>query len=44
MHEDFWEGIHEIFDEIVELDTEKSLGLSKPDVFYVLECRNSTSS
>ena len=36
-HEEFWEGIHAIFD-VVAVDTENTVGLSKPDVFYVLEC------
>ena len=39
VHEDFWQGIHELFEEIVEVDTEQSVGLPKPDVFYMLECR-----
>ena len=37
-HEEFWEGIHDIFD-VVVVDTEKTVDLAKPDVFYVLECR-----
>lgn len=37
-HEEFWEGVHNLFD-VVSVDTEKSVELAKPDVFYVLECR-----
>lgn len=37
-HEEFWEGIHDVFD-VVAVDTEKTVELAKPDVFYVLECR-----
>lgn len=37
VHEEFWEGIQDIFD-VVIVDTEQSVGLAKPDVFYLLEC------
>ena len=41
-HEEFWEGIHHMFD-VVAVDTEATVGLTKPAVFHVLECkRNST--
>mmetsp|Transcript_558 Transcript_558/g.1033 ORF Transcript_558/g.1033 Transcript_558/m.1033 type:complete len:250 (-) Transcript_558:90-839(-) len=36
-HEEFWQGIQELFD-VVVVDTEKSAGLTKPDVFHVFEC------
>ena len=36
-HEEFMQGIHDIFD-VEVIDTEKTVGLAKPDVFYVLEC------
>jgi hypothetical protein len=42
VHEVFWEGIHNMFD-VVAMDTEATVGLTKPAVFHVLECkRNST--
>lgn len=34
-HEEFWEGIHSLFD-VVVVDTEETVGLAKPDVFHVL--------
>ena len=37
-HEEFWQGVHDLFD-VTVIDTEKSAGLAKPDVFHVLECR-----
>jgi len=37
VHDEFWEGIHDFFD-AVAVDTEKTVGLEKPDVFYLLEC------
>jgi predicted nicotinamide N-methyase len=37
-HEEFWEGIHHMFD-VVAVDTERTVGLAKPDVFHVLECK-----
>ncbi|KAL3756339.1 hypothetical protein ACHAWU_007290 [Discostella pseudostelligera] len=37
VHDEFWEGIHDFFD-AVAVDTEKTVGLAKPDVFYLLEC------
>lgn len=37
-HDEFWEGIHNMFD-VVIVDTEMTLGLAKPDVFHVLECK-----
>ncbi|KAL9185253.1 hypothetical protein ACHAXT_003030 [Thalassiosira profunda] len=37
-HEEFWQGVHDLFD-VTVIDTEKSVGLAKPDVFHVLECR-----
>ncbi|KAL3766545.1 hypothetical protein ACHAW5_000780 [Stephanodiscus triporus] len=37
-HEEFWEGIHHMFD-VVAVDTETTVGLAKPDVFHVLECK-----
>jgi hypothetical protein len=37
VHDEFWDGIHDRFD-VVVVDTEKSIGLAKPDVFYLLEC------
>jgi hypothetical protein len=39
VHEEFWQGIHELFEDVAEVDTEASVGLSKPDVFHVLECQ-----
>lgn len=36
-HEEFWQEIHDIFD-VVIIDTEKSVGLVKPDVFHVFAC------
>lgn len=40
VHEEFWEGIHDLFQEVVDVDTEATIDLSKPDIFHVLECRN----
>jgi hypothetical protein len=40
VHEVFWEGIHNMFD-VVAVDTEATVGLTKPDVFHVLECKRS---
>ncbi len=37
VHDEFWVGIHDLFD-VVAVDTEKSVGLAKPDVFYLFEC------
>lgn len=37
VHEEFWEGIHDIFD-VVIVDTEQTVGLAKPDAFYLLHC------
>jgi hypothetical protein len=37
-HDEFWEGIHNMFD-VVIVDTEMTVGLAKPDVFHVLECK-----
>jgi hypothetical protein len=37
-HDEFWEGIHNLFD-VVNVDTEMTVGLAKPDVFHVLECK-----
>ena len=42
-HEYFIESIHDIFD-VEIIDTEKTVGLAKPDVFYVLECRSKKKS
>jgi len=42
-HEEFMQGVHDIFD-VKIIDTENSVGLAKPDVFYVLECRKKKSS
>jgi len=42
-HEEFMQGIHDIFD-VEVIDTEKTVGLAKPDVFYVLECSKKKSS
>ena len=42
-HENFMQGIHDIFD-VEIIDTEKEVGLAKPDVFYVLECSKKKSS
>ena len=42
-HEEFMQGIHDIFD-VEVIDTEKTVGLAKPDVFYVLECTKKKSS
>jgi len=42
-HELFMESIHDIFDVDI-IDTEKKVGLVKPDVFYVLECRKKKKS
>jgi len=36
-HDEFWNGIHGLFD-VVVVDTETSVGLTKPDVFHVFEC------
>jgi hypothetical protein len=36
-HEELMEGIHDLF-EVISVDTEKSAGLAKPDVFHVFEC------
>lgn len=37
VHDEFWEGIHDLFD-VVAVDTEKTVGLEEPAVFYLLEC------
>lgn len=37
-HEEFWKGIHDLFEDVVDVDTESSVGLAKPDVFHVMEC------
>ena len=42
-HEELMQGIHDIFD-VEIIDTEKTVGLAKPDVFYVLECSKKKSS
>jgi len=42
-HEFFMQCIHDIFD-VEVIDTEKTVGLAKPDVFYVLECSKKKSS
>ena len=36
-HEEFWHGIHALFD-VVIVDTDVSVRLTKPDVFHVFEC------
>jgi len=36
-HEEFLHGIHTLFN-VVEVDTDRSAGLTKPDVFHVFEC------
>ncbi|KAL7528516.1 hypothetical protein ACHAXR_002493 [Thalassiosira sp. AJA248-18] len=42
-HEEFWHGIHDLFD-VDAIDTEKSVGLVKPDVFHVFECSKKNSN
>ncbi|KAL3793532.1 hypothetical protein HJC23_007272 [Cyclotella cryptica] len=42
VHDSFWTGVHDMFDEVEDVDTEKTAGLAKPDVFHVLECRRRT--
>ena len=37
VHDEFWEGIHNLFD-VIDVDTETTVGLAKPNVFYLLEC------
>ena len=41
-HEEFWQGINDMFD-VKVVDTEKSVGLMKPDVFNVFECTSKES-
>ena len=36
-HQEFWNGIHRIFD-VVDVNTHEKFQLAKPDVFHVLEC------
>jgi hypothetical protein len=40
-HEDFWSGIHSLFDVVREPDT-LHVGLEKPDCLYLLECHTTT--
>lgn len=42
-HEEFMEGIHDLFN-VIYVDTEKSAGLAKPDVFHVFECSKKSGS
>lgn len=44
VHESFWEGVHDMFEEVDDIDTEKSVGLSKPDVFHVLKCQRRSTT
>jgi hypothetical protein len=39
VHDSFWGGVHDMFEEVDDVDTEKTVGLSKPDVFHVLKCQ-----
>jgi len=36
-HEEFWNGLHALFDVVRETDT-RVVGLGKPDCLYLLEC------
>ncbi len=37
-HDEFLSGMHNLFTNVVDVDTEESVGLAKPDVFHVFEC------
>lgn len=40
-HEEFLKGIHALFN-VTDIDTKTSVGLTKPDVFHLFECRPRT--
>lgn len=44
VHDSFWEGVHDMFEEVDDIDTEKTVGLSKPDVFHVLKCQRRSTT
>ena len=37
-HEEFWTGVHDLFEEVAEVDTEGCGGVARPDVLHLLEC------
>ena len=37
-HDELWKGMQKLF-RVTSIDTESSVGLPKPDVFYLLECK-----
>ena len=39
VHQLFWNGLHEIFDEVVQIPTNQFLDSELPDKFYLLDCR-----